>query len=57
MTRGCDKIEPNAFQQLVAAINSDDTIRIEQEAERIARAVLKSHKPQPRRSAQRIPTK
>jgi hypothetical protein len=42
LTRTRDKIEPNAFQRLVAAISSDDTIRVEQEAERIARAVLKS---------------
>jgi hypothetical protein len=42
VTRIRDKIEPNAFQQLIAAVQSSDERRIEQETERIARAVLKS---------------
>jgi hypothetical protein len=57
-TRIRDKIESNAFQQLIAAVQSADEKRIEDETVRIARAVFKS-KPfepiTPRRSAARSP--
>jgi hypothetical protein len=50
VTRIRDKIEPNDFQLLVAAINQVDEPAIERAVEKIARTV-QSTKPQPIRRA------
>ena len=52
MTRIRDRIAPNDFQALIAAVQSMDDKRIEDETARIARAVLAS-KPTRRTAAVR----
>jgi hypothetical protein len=58
VTRIRDKIEPNAFQRLIEAVQAADEKRIEDEATRISRRAIANFKPAiPRRSAQRTPTR